>query len=170
MAYAGAGRVFEFDRARGQAQELLDRRNPSQDPASMYYLTPSHLDCQAGYSLIMMGRRQHRAGDARSGNKFIREGQRLLRTGAHDRPLHDPSRRRALYEGSWLALGSVARGQIEEACAFGRTAMARLDEVKSPRSVRLLRQLATDLSRRKRNESAAELLPDLHAALARQPG
>lgn len=168
-AYAGAGRIREFDRAWREAQELLDRRDLSQDPNSMYYLTPNHLDCQAGYSLILMGRRQCGAGDANGGNERIRDGQRLLCTGAHDWPLDDPSQRRALYEGAWLALGSATRGQLTEACAFGRMAVTRLDQVRSPRSVSLLRRLATDLSRRKRNASVAEFFPDLRAALARQP-
>jgi hypothetical protein len=53
----------EFSRSHGDALDLIDRRNTNQDRAWMYYLTPNHLDCQAGYSLIMMGRRQRDAGD-----------------------------------------------------------------------------------------------------------
>jgi hypothetical protein len=165
-AYAGAGRTGEFDEARGKAKKLLDKRRPGSDPRWMYYLTTNHLDCQAGYSLILLGRRQQRSGDAEEGKRHIRDGQRLLLSGAHDLPLEDPSQRRALYEGAWLALGCSARGQLEEACNSGRTAIGRLGQVRSPRSTGLLRQLETDLSRRARNRAVAEFLPDLHRALA----
>jgi len=167
-AYAGAGRASEFDRARGEALDLLDRREPHRDPPWMYYLTPNHLDCQAGYSLVLMGRREREVGDARRGNGFVGDGQRLLRTGAHDWHLSHPSQRRALYEGSWLALGCATRGQLDEACEIGRTAVARLERVRSPRSVRVLRALGADLNRRTRNQAVADFLPELREALARQ--
>lgn len=167
-AYAGAGRKQEFDRARGQALDLLAHHNRGfgHDPEWMYYLTPNHLDCQAGYSLVLMGRRQRSAGDAGGGKQLIRDGQRLLLTGAHDWPLDDPSQRRALYEGAWLALGCAARGQLSAACTIGRTALNRLTSVQSPRSTALLRQLAADLSRRARNPDVADFLPDLQRAVA----
>lgn len=168
-AYAGANRIREFQRVSGQGFDLLDQRNVHQDPEWMYYLTPNHLECQAGYSLILAGRRQRAAGDAAGGNRLTRDGQRLLRTGAHQVPLDHPWQRRALYEGAWLALGYVARGQLEAACDTGRAAVARLGQVRSPRSLDLLRQLARDLNPRKRNRAAADFAPVLHAALARQP-
>ncbi|MGH3715454.1 MAG: carph-isopro domain-containing protein [Micromonosporaceae bacterium] len=164
-AYAGANRVREFHRARGQALDLLDKRNLEHDPEWMYYLTPNHLDCQAGYSLILAGRRQRGAGDTSGGNRLIRDGQRLLRTGAHQVPLDHASQRRALYEGAWLSLGYATRGQLEAACDAGRVAITRLNHVRSPRSVDLLRQLATDLNKRKRNQAVGEFVPDLYAAL-----
>lgn len=167
-AYAGAGRANDFDRARGQALDLLDRREAERDPAWMYYLTPSHLDCQAGYSLIMMGRREREDAHVRRGNGLVRDGQRLLRTGAYDWQLSHPSQRRALYEGSWLALGCATRGHLDEACEVGRTALARLDRVRSPRSVRVLRALGADLNRRRRNQAVADFVPELRGALARQ--
>lgn len=166
-AYAGAGRVADFDRARRDALHLLADRDPARDPAWMYYLTPEHLDCQAGYSLVLMGRRTRQKGDASAANRQLSVGRQLLLEGAHDRPPDDPSQRRALYEGAWLALGYAARGQNAEACAAGRAAVARLDRVRSPRSIRLLGRLAEDLSRRTRNKDVAEFLPDLRSALGR---
>jgi hypothetical protein len=168
-AYAGAGRIREFDRTRGEALDGLATRNADQDPEWMYYLTPNHLDCQAGYSLVLMGRRLLAAGDRTGGRALLRRGQALLRTGAHDRPAADPSQRRALYEGAWLSLGYAAHGQLDDACQVGRIAVSRLDRVRSPRSVDLLRRLAADLMRRKRNVFVQEFLPELNSALARQP-
>ncbi|MDX6237949.1 MAG: hypothetical protein QOG10_2764 [Kribbellaceae bacterium] len=168
-AYAGAGMDREFSRSHGEALDLIDRRNIDQDPTWMYYLTPNHLDCQAGYSLIMMGRRQRDAGDDGGGRQRVRKGQALLRTGAHNVSVGKGPQRRALYEGSWLALGAATRGEVEEACQTGRTALARLGQVRSPRSVILLRHLASELNRRTRNEFVAAFVPELRAALARQP-
>jgi hypothetical protein len=164
-AYAGAGRHAEFDRYRRQAVDLLAGPSRSTDPAWMYYLTPNHLDCQAGYSLILMGRHQLAAGDRSSGRRMVRQGKALLATGAHDLPVGDPSDRRALFEGAWLALGFSAEGRIDDACGTARAAMARLTQVRSPRSTELLHQLARDLTRRQRSPAARELLPDLRAAL-----
>jgi hypothetical protein len=164
-AYAATGRISEFDRVRHQAREFLQQRAPNDEPAWLYYLTPGHLDSQAGYSLILLGRRQHAVGD-RSARSLLRTGEALLRGGAYDRPLTDSSQRRALYEGAWLALGYTAHGKLEEACHVTRTVLARLAQVKSPRSMALLKQLTTDLRRRRKNPAVAELWPDLHAAVS----
>ncbi|MDZ5447562.1 hypothetical protein U2F26_33480 [Micromonospora sp. 4G57] len=48
-------------------------------------------------------------------------------------------------------------------------ALPRLEQVRSPRSTALLSTLAQELRRRKRNQSVADLLPELENALARQP-
>ena len=80
-----------------------------------------------------------------------------------------PYQRRALYEGAWLALGYTAHGKLDDACAVTRMALPRLDQVRSPRSAALLGMLAAEMRRRKRNETVADLLPELENALARQP-
>jgi hypothetical protein len=163
-AYAGAGDLQRFDRARTQALELLASRDRDQDPGWMYYLTENHLDCQAGYSMIMMGRR--RSTNRRDGDRLIDRGQELLERGAHRRPLNDPSQRRALYEGAWLALGYATRGQLDMACQIGRTAVERLDQVRSPRSMTVLRALDHELRPRARNSDVREFLRVLQAAVA----
>jgi len=101
----------------------------------MYYLTPSHLDCQAGYAMILAGRRM--AAD-RDGRAMLRRGEALLRAGAYARPATEPSQRRALYEGAWLALGYTAHGKLDDAADVVRLALPRLSTVRSPRSVALL--------------------------------
>lgn len=166
-AYAAGGRVTEFERTYASAADTFAGRDPASDPTWLYYLTPGHLDCQAGYALVLAGRDRPAGGD-RVGRDMLRRGTALLRTGAHDRPLGDASQRRALYEGAWLALGYAARGDLEGACGEARTAIGRLNSVRSPRSNALLHQLSTDFRRRTRNPHVADVLPELDRALASQ--
>lgn len=166
-AYAVADRHDDFEYTRRQALDELADRDRMQDPPWLYYLTPGHLDAQAGYALIHHGRMCLRTEDKRRGRRLVARGETLLRTGAYDRPLSDPRPRRALYEGAWLALGCTAQGRLEEACDLGRTAIKRLDRVWSARSNALLTHLASDLRRRQRNEYVRDFLPGLETALAR---
>jgi hypothetical protein len=166
-AYAVAGRHQDFTRTHQEALDALADRDHVQDPAWLYFLTPGHLDAQAGYALIHLGRLRLTTEDRRGARRLVSDGEALLRTGAYDRPLDDPQPRRALHEGAWLALGCTAQGRLEEACDLGRTAIRRLDRVRSARSTALLRSLARDLRRRQRNEHVRDFLPDLEAALQR---
>jgi hypothetical protein len=134
----------------------------------MYYLTPNHLDCQAGYAMILAGRRSLTTGDRAGGRSLLRKGEALLRTGAHARPADAPSQRRALYEGAWLALGYTAHGQLDDACTVAQHALPRLQQVRSPRSVALLTTLSHEFRRRKRHHMVGEVLPHLESALTRQ--
>jgi hypothetical protein len=168
-AYAAAGRVDDCQRTWSQSHDQLARRQPGRDPDWMYYLTPNHLDCQAGYAMIHSGRRMVAAGDGAAGRRVLRQGEALLRAGAYARRPDVPYQRRALYEGAWLALGYTAHGKLDEACAVTRLALPRLSQVRSPRSNALLDTLAAELRRRTRNPAVAELLPDLENALARRP-
>jgi hypothetical protein len=167
-AYAVSGRITEFECTYAEAAETLAGRDPTSDPPWLYYLTPGHLECQAGYALVLAGRDRLTDGD-RAGRGLVRRGTALLRTGAHDRPLDDASQRRALFEGAWLALAHTARGDLEAACCEARTAISRLASVRSPRSNTLLHQLSADFCHRTRNPHVASLLPNLDRALAAQP-
>ena len=162
FAYAAAGEISQCEQAHLEAHERLTSRVIEQDPSWMYYLTPNHLDCQAGYALILAGRRR-----GAEGRPLLRKGETLLRTGAHSRHLDELSQRRALYEGAWLAIGYTASGKLDDAAAVVRSAIPRLRSVRSPRSVALLATVATDLRRRSRNPTAADLLLDLEAAIGR---
>jgi hypothetical protein len=166
-AYAAGGRITEFERTSAAAADTFAGRDPAADPPWLYYLTASHLDCQAGYALVLAGRDRLADGD-RAGRGMLRQGTTLLRTGAHNVPLADASQRRALYEGAWLALAYSARGDLETACGEARAAISRLGTVRSPRSNTLLHQLSADFRRRTRNPRVASLLPDLDHALASQ--
>lgn len=166
-AYATAGRTTDFDRTRETARELVESSAPDgSEPRWMYYLTGNHLDCQAGYALIQLGRKRRRDGATAQGRRLLNRGTALLATGAHTVPLKDPSQRRALFEGSWLALGYTALGETELACQIADTATQRLATVRSPRSTAVLHQLAGDLRRRQRNPHVGSLLPELERGLA----
>lgn len=82
----------------------------------------------------------------------------------------DPSQRRALFEGAWLAVGYSASGELERACDIARTAASRLVTVRSPRSAALLRQLAVELRRKQRNPYVGTLLPELDEHLVKYAG
>lgn len=167
-AYASAGLFGEFERAHRESVDMLAGRDAAADPAWLYYLTVSHLECQAGYALVLAGRQVQGEGDG-DGRAMLRRGAALLRAGAHGLPYNDDTaQRRALYEGAWLSLAYTACGDLEGACAEARVAIGRLGSVRSPRSNILLRQLSADLSRRARNPHVSDLLPDLKRALAMQ--
>ena len=165
-AYAGARHAADFARARDTALDTLSHRG-GYEPNWMYYLTPNHLDCQAGYSLVLMGRQRVADGDRSTGKAMLRDGTELLRTGAHAVPLDDASQRRALFEGAWLALGHASAGRLDDACEVGARTTPRLDRVHSPRSVAVLQQVAATLRRRSRNPQVGEFLPQLERALSR---
>lgn len=167
--YDAAGRVEDCERGWQRSRDQLAARHPDRDPDWMYYLTGNHLDCQVGYAMILAGRQMIADGLGAPGRAMVRKGADLLRTGAYDRRPDGPHQRRALYEGAWLALGYTAHGKLDEACQVTRMALPRLAQVRSPRSLALLRTLAGDLRRRKRHQAVGDLLPDLEAALARQP-
>ncbi|WP_328583023.1 carph-isopro domain-containing protein [Streptomyces sp. NBC_00370] len=167
-AYAAAGRDNDFAHTRGSARELIASRDGSQEePRWMYFLTDNHLDCQAGYGFIQMGRARQKADGGTKARRFLAQGTEMLRSGAYDVPRGDPSQRRAMFEGAWLALGHSAHGDLEAACEIGQIAADRLGVVRSPRSAALLHQLAADLRRRQRNPHVRSFLPVLEDALAR---
>lgn len=167
--YAIAGRVTDFERAYRESVEVLDRRGDD-EPAWMYFLTPSHLDAQAGYALIHAGVLALDHGDTTQARSLLRRGHQLLRTGVHDAALTDEfQQRRAMFEGAWLAVAAAGRGDLEQACAEGRRSVARAANVKSTRSMDVLRVLQTRLRHRHQNEHVADFLPILNAATADAP-
>ena len=167
--YILAGRLDDFDRAYGRGLEQMAGRDPDRDPAWMYYLTPNHLDTQAGYSLTHAVALATVADGRRDRRSLLRRGEQLLRTGAHDLPLSHPSQRRALFEGAWLSVAAACRGDFEQACATGQLALTRLENVQSARSADVLRLLARRLRRARRNEYVGDFLPVLDRALGTQP-
>ncbi|WP_432892889.1 transcriptional regulator [Kribbella sp. CA-245084] len=165
--YAVAGDMSVFDRAYKTGLEVLADGDRAEDPAWMYYLTPSHLDTQAGYALTHAGMLASETVGPAAGRTMLREGETLLRKGAHDRPFTDQAQRRALFEGAWLATAAAGRGNLEEACVLGRTAVARTATVRSARSLEVLARLAARLRRAKRNEYVSDFLPVLESCLSR---
>ncbi len=169
--YATAGHSADFERTSEMARELIEQRSDATpEPRWMYFLTPNHLECQAGYSLIGLGRSTLHQGGRSVGRSFVRRGEALLETGAHGVEKGDPSQRRALFEGAWLALGYSASGELERACDIAGTAASRLATVRSPRSTALLRQLAVELRRKQRNPHVGTFLPEFEQQLAKYAG
>lgn len=164
-AYASDGEEQSFHRAAGEARESIANVTRVDGPRWMYFLTANHLECQAGYAMIQLGRAQKRVSSG-SPKRLLRTGTGLLETGAYSFPTGGPSDRRALFEGAWLALGHSSRGELEQACAIGELAASRLTTVRSPRSVAVLTDLAKDLRRRQRNQHVADFLPRLESRLA----
>lgn len=165
--YAIAGDMPAFEQAHKSALDVLAEADRAEDPAWMYFLTPSHLDTQAGYALTHAGMLAADSGNVSTGRALLREGEKLLRDGAYDSPLTTPAQRRALFQGAWLATAAAGRGNLEEACALGRTAVARTATVRSGRSIEVLGRPAARLRRSKRNEYVRDFLPSLEACLAR---
>lgn len=165
--YAVAGNHDGFTRARARAREMFEEHFPGQDPAWAYYLSNSHLDAQAGYSLVHMGRAQLQAGNRVAARKLLARGTTLLASyGIVSED--DPFQRHALFEGTWLTIGLTAQGELEHACATARLAISRLTRVRSPRCMELLATLRADFSRGRHNSPCVrELLPELDAALRR---
>ena len=166
--YAIAGRMSDFERAYHSGLDTLARCNNSEEPAWMYFLTPSHLDTQAGYALTHAGVLAQDADDQGAARLLLSRGSQLLRTGAHTIPFDHVAQRRALFEGAWLAVAAASQGDLEQACSIGQVAVARTQTVRSHRSTEVLGVLARRLRRRSRNEHVAGFLPALETALAGQ--
>lgn len=168
--YAIAGRIGDFERAYQTGLDALTHRRDAEEPAWMYFLTPNHLDTQAGYALTHAGVLAHDADDTSTKRSLIRRGTRLLHTGVHAVSLDHASQRRALFEGAWLAVAAASQGELEQACTVGRLAVARTHTVHSQRSTDVLGLLARKLRRRGRNQHVADFLPTLQTALAGKGG
>ncbi len=61
--HALAGRLDDFDRAHATGLDTIADRDLGEEPAWMYYLTPNHLDTQAGYALTHAGTLAAAAGE-----------------------------------------------------------------------------------------------------------
>lgn len=174
--YAVAGDARNFERSYVRSREAVDQSG-NDEPSWMYYLTANHLDAQAGYALAHAGNRALENGDPQAARRLLRRGSSLLHTGAHDAPLDDESQqRRAMFEGAWLAVAAAGQGDLEQACAEGRRAVARAANVTSDRSMVVLRTLRARLTHRHQNEYVADFLPILDATVlsvsrpSRRPG
>lgn len=165
LAYAQAvsGDLRGFEVSRDSAREAMEQGSRSPTPGWAYFMTASHVETQSAYGLIHAGRRAGRTDLIRSGTAVLEE------KGAHHPDSPDHSRRRALFEGSWLALGLASEGDTKGACEVAESAIRRLDRVRSPRSAALLQHVAAELSRRPRDRYARAFLPHLRQALVGEP-
>ncbi|TWP46073.1 transcriptional regulator [Lentzea tibetensis] len=163
--YAVAGRLHDFERFYQSGLEALTDKGED-EPAWMYFLTPNHLDTQAGYALVHAGVLGQDGGDHHTARALLERGEQLLDTGAHNYPLDDASQRRALFEGAWLAVAAASRGDLAHAVVHGQQAVARTVRVQSPRSMEVLGKLAGRLRWRAQDRHVGSFLPELEAALS----
>nr|WP_218952020.1 hypothetical protein [Amycolatopsis anabasis] len=169
-AYAVAVRLDSFDRAYRSAIDVLGSDGGGENPAWMYYLTPNHLDTQAGYALVHAGTLASDDRNQSAAAPLLRRGERLLRDGAHAVSPDHPSQRRALFEGAWLTVATTYQGNHEKAWQFGQVALTRTQNVHSVRSLSVLSRLGSRLRRAQRNEYARSLSAMLDRALPRVAG
>lgn len=164
-AYARAGRLDDAHRARESS--LTQFTTPDDGPKWLYFFTPAHVESQTGYALIHGGRDLLAQGATKRGRTAIAEGVGLLRdAGAWAVPLtNSGQRRRALFEGAWLATGHLHGGDVEAANSVLHLTIPRLRQVNSPRSVAVLDELRRELSHRQRSEYARSALDELEPAL-----
>jgi hypothetical protein len=148
--------------------DALARCHDGEEPAWMYFLTPSHLDTQAGYALTHAGVLAQDADDPGAARPLLRRGSQLLHTGAHAIPFDHVAHRRAMFVGAWLAVAAASQGDLEQACSIGQVAVARTQTVRSHQSNRVLCVLARRLRRRSPDEHVAGFLRALETALAGQ--
>jgi hypothetical protein len=168
--HAVAGQLTDFDRAYKSGLDMLADRTESDEPTWMYFLTSSHLDSQAGYSLIHAGVLAGTAGDRKQERALARRARDLLSGGAYRAASDYPGQRRALFEGAWFAVAAACSGDVEEACAVGQIAQQRTASVKSQRSAEVLEILAPKLRRHGRNDYVADFLHRLEPAPERTAG
>jgi hypothetical protein len=169
LAYgcAVAGDLPQFDRAYKSGLDILADRGRGEEPAWMYFLTPGHLDCQAGYALVHAGVLAGAAGDRKQERALARHGQELLSCGAYKAPVDYPGQRRALFEGSWFAVAAACNGDLEQACAVGQIALQRTATVRSQRSADVLAVLARKLRKHSRDDHVGDFLQQLDPASQR---
>ncbi|MBG0818675.1 hypothetical protein [Planomonospora sp. ID82291] len=161
LAFAAAGDLTSFRRAREHALTMLDRAQQQSDrtPRWAGYVSRTECDAIAGRSLVALAQRIPARWE-----KLLREAEDLLR----DRALVDaasPYQRSALRHGAWLGLAYTHAGDLEQAVSMGRRSLARLPAVTSTRCVGLLRRLRDDLRPHVGRTAVKDLLADLDRKL-----
>ncbi len=152
--YALAGDAERFFAAHGRARELVE--DPSgHRPCWAYYVGPEFVDAVGGRYLLSLG-----LAGCRDSRRHLGNAVTLLTPGATVAADHR-FQRRALLDGTDLARAHLGRGELEQACEVGRTALERLPQVHSPRCRTELRRLASELRARKLNPHVREFSTEL---------
>ena len=169
-AYATAGRTTDFDRTREDARQLVESSSPDgSEPRWMYYLTGNHLDCQAGYALIQLGRIRRNEGATAEGRRLIAKGTHCSLLGPTTYPWSTPASAapcsRAPGSPSDTPL-SARRSSPAGSRAPPPNAWPPSARHAVPRSSSSSR---IDLRRRRRNPHVRSFLPELERGLAKHP-
>jgi hypothetical protein len=156
--YALTGDTDRFHAAYGRARELAEHPTGHR-PRWAYYVSPQLIDAACGsYQVsLALGYPHHR-------QRHLGTAITLL-TPSATAPTDQLYQRDALLHGTWLAAAHIGRRELEQACEAGRTALARLPHVNSPRCLVRLRRLADELRGRKVNSHVREFSTELDRRL-----
>ena len=156
--YALVGDAERFHAAHGRVRELVEHPTGHQ-PRWAYYVSPQFADTQGGFYQVSLGMTCSRNSRRHLGNAVT-----LLTPGATAAPDYW-SPRDAILHGTALATAYIGRGELEQACEVGGTALERLPQVNSPRGLMDLRRLAGELRARKANSHVREFSTELDRRL-----
>jgi hypothetical protein len=156
--YALTGDPDRFHAAANRARELTEHPTGNR-PRWAYYVSPQHLDfVWGGYQVSLATADSHRR------RRHLSNAITLL-TPLATVPADHPYQRRALKAGIWLMAAHISGGELEQACEIGRTALAWLPQVNSPRCLARLRRVADQLRVRKANLYVREFSTELDRRL-----
>ncbi|MGQ0776123.1 MAG: hypothetical protein ACT4NY_17145 [Pseudonocardiales bacterium] len=151
--YALVGDAERFHAAHGRACELVEHPTGHQ-PRWAYYVSPEFVDTNGGFYQVSLG-----MAGSRDSRRHLGNAVTLLTPSATAPDYWSP--RDAILTGTALATAYLGRGDLEQACEVGRTALERLPHVNSPRCLTDLRRLADDLRVRKANPHIREFSTEL---------
>lgn len=157
---AANGDLPSFRSSAAEARGLLAAAVPGHLPDYLYYLEPAQLIAENGQALVTIGARRDDQAPA-----LLSEAVDQLTpiSGIGERPDYPRS---ALLHASFLAEAHLRLGNLPEAVAAARAAIARLETVQSGRGRAYLAGLRPAFARRNRSPLVADLLPELDAALS----
>ncbi len=156
--YAVIGDADRFHTAYGRARELAEHPSGHR-PRWAYYVSPQMVDASFGGWQVSLARACSRNSRRHFGNAVTLLTHRTT-------ALADQGYQRdALWCATDLATAYVGRGELEQACEVGRTALEWLPHITSPRCLALLRRLAGELRARKANSHVREFSTELDCRL-----
>ncbi|TDC77508.1 helix-turn-helix domain-containing protein [Streptomyces hainanensis] len=165
LAYAAAGDLAGFRRARDETLALLDNATSAAEPPPVWasYVTATELDAIAGRGLVDLA---HRIGVSVRQRRLVAEAEPLLSPRAHDNA--PESRRSSVRHGAWLALAQARIGDLDQAVDSGQRALSRLPDITSARIIGLFSELRTELASRRRDPTVQPFVLQL-GQLDRRP-
>lgn len=156
--YAVIGDADRFHTAYGRARELAEHPSGHR-PRWAYYVSPQMVDASCGGWQVSLARACSHNSRRHCGNAVTLLTHRMT-------ALADQGYQRdALWCATDLATAHLGRGELEQACEVGRTALEWLPQVNSPRCLALLRRLADELRARKANSYVREFSTELDRRL-----
>jgi len=155
--YALVGDVERFHAVHGRARELVEHPTGHR-PRWAYYVSPQFADTNGGFYQVSLG-----MAGSRNSRRHLGNAVTLLTPSATAPDYWSP--RDAILTGTALATAYIGRGELEQACEVGRTALERLPQVNSPRCLASLRCVAGELRTRKANAYVREFSAELDRRL-----